>query len=678
MSKAPPAAKERAAELRGILDRANHEYYVHDAPKLSDAEYDRYFLELQALEAQHPELRTDDSPTRRVGAAPASALVKVEHHAPMLSLANAFSAEELQAWEDRNARINADVVGGGYTTEIKIDGAAINLLYEKGRFVRGATRGNGKIGEDVTQNLRTIQELPLILKGKDHPAKMEIRGEVYISHQAFLKINEARALEGEPLLATPRNSAAGGLRQLDPELTRKRRLRLFTFHVQVIEGKLPARRQWEVLDLLESWGLPVAPHRRAHKDLVAVQAAIPEYEVMLKRLEFDADGVVVKVDPLRLQEDLGVVGEREPRWGVARKFAPEVARTKLRRIGLNVGRTGAVTPFAELEPVEVGGVTVSSATLHNEDQIAQKDIREGDDVEVMRAGEVIPQVLGPTPEARERKGRGTPWTPPTTCPACGTPLVRLEDEVARYCVNVACPGRVLEGIVHFAGREGMDIRGLGYERVRQLLDSALVTDLAGLYALKAEDLEKLDRFAEQSAKQLVAAIAASKQRPLSTLLFALGVRHVGKNVAQLLARNFHDLNALAAATAAEIEAVPGVGHIIAEEVAKHFGDPKARKLIDKLRKAGVNFTEPDTVDSGGPLAGKNYVLTGTLPTLSRKEAGQLVEKAGGRITGSVTRATHVVVAGDDAGSKLEKAKELGIEVIDEVTLLERVRRGQRG
>jgi DNA ligase (NAD+) len=429
-----------------------------------------------------------------------------------------------------------------------------------------------------------------------------------------------------------------------------------------------------VLDLLESWGFPVAPERRAHADLAAVQAAIPGYEALLKKLEFDADGVVVKVDALRLQEDLGVVGEREPRWGVARKFAPEVARTKLLRIGLNVGRTGAVTPFAELEPVEVGGVTISSATLHNEDQIAQKDIREGDDIEVMRAGEVIPQVLGPTPEARERKGRGKPWMPPTTCPACGTPLVRLEDEVARYCVNVACPGRVLEGIVHFAGRDAMDIRGLGYERVKQLIDEKLVADLGDLYSLKVERLVELERFATQSAKQLVAAIEVSKTRPLSTLLFGLGIRHVGKNVAQLLARNFHDLDSLARASADAIEAVPGLGHVIAEEVARHFDDPKTKALIEKLRMAGVNFAEPDTVDSGGPLAGKNYVLTGTLPTLSRKEAGQLIEKAGGRLTGSVTKATHVVVAGDDAGSKLEKAKELGIKVIDEAELLRRVGR----
>ena len=674
MTKPILQAEQRAAELRTLLDRANHEYYVLDAPKLSDAEYDRAFRELRSLEEQYPALQVYDSPTQRVGAAPASALVKVPHHAPMLSLANAFTPEELQGWEDRNARINRDVLRGGYTTEIKIDGAAINLLYEEGRFVRGATRGNGRVGEEVTQNLRTIPEVPLVLKGRGHPARMEIRGEVYLSHAAFTKVNAERAREAEPPFANPRNAAAGALRQLDPEMTRKRRLRLFAFHIQVIEGTLPAKRQWEVLELLSEWGFPVAPHRKAHADLAAVQAAIPEYEGLLTTLGFDADGVVVKVDPLRLQEDLGVVGEREPRWGIARKFAPEVARTTLLGIGLNVGRTGAVTPFAELEPVDVGGVTISSATLHNEDQIAQKDIRVGDEVEVMRAGEVIPQVLGPTPEARERKGRGSPWTAPDRCPACGTPLIRPEDEVARYCVNVSCPGRVLEAIVHFAGRDTMDIRGLGYERVRQLIDAALVTDVGGLFTLTTAQLEQLDRFAEQSARQLVAAIAAAKTRPLSSLLFGIGVRHVGKNVAQLLARNFHTLDALAAATVAEIEAVPGIGRVIAEAVAEFFAEPKTKRLVERLRKAGVNFTEPETVDSGGPLAGKNNVLTGTLPTLSRKEAGQLIEKAGGRLTGSVTKATHVVVAGDDAGSKLDKAKELGAEVIDEAELIRRVGR----
>ena len=665
---------DRAAELRTLIDRANYEYYVLDQPVLADAEYDMLFRELQALEEAHPALRTPDSPTQRVGAAPASALVKVEHHAPMLSLDNAFSAEELDAWEERNARLNADVRAGGYTTEIKIDGAAINLLYEKGHFVRGATRGNGRIGEDVTRNLRTIAELPLVLKGMGHPARMEIRGEVYLSHAAFLKNNEERAREGEPLFANPRNSAAGALRQLDPEITRRRRLRLFAFHVQVLEGKLHAERQWEVLELLEAWGFPVAPHRKAHRDLAAVQAAIPWYEEHIKKLPFDADGVVVKVDALRLQDDLGVVSERIPRWGIARKFAPEVARTTLKAIGLNVGRTGAVTPFAELEPVEVGGVTVTSATLHNEDQIAQKDIREGDEVEVMRAGEVIPQVLGPTPEARARKGRHHPWHAPSKCPACGSPLHRPEDEVIRYCENGACPGRVLEGIVHYAGRDAMDIRGLGYERVKLLIEQGLIKDVADLYLLTPAQLESLEGFAEQSAKQLVAAIGASRGRPLSTFLFAIGIRHVGKNNAQLLARRFPSLDNIGAATYEEIEAIPGVGAAIAHAVVDFFGHEGSRHLIARLRESGVDPVEADSVDREGPLAGKNYVLTGTLPTLSRKGATELIEKAGGRVTGSVTKATHVVVAGDDAGSKLEKAKELGVEVIDEAELVRRVGR----
>ncbi|MEO6066937.1 MAG: NAD-dependent DNA ligase LigA [Gemmatimonadales bacterium] len=672
MTRPSATTAQRAAELRTALDRASYEYYVLDAPKLADAEYDRAFRELQELEAKYPALTIPNSPTQRVGAVPALALVKVEHHVPMLSLDNAFDAEELSAWEEKNARLNADVRRSGYTTEMKIDGAAINLLYERGRFVRGATRGNGRIGEDVTQNLKTVHELPLMLKGKGHPARMEIRGEVYISHAAFVKINQERARDGEPTLATPRNSAAGALRQLDPEITRKRRLRLFAFHVEVIEGKLPAERQWEVLDLLESWGFQVAPHRQEHKDLAAVQAAIPGYEALIKALEFDADGVVVKVDPLRLQEDLGVVSERIPRWGIARKFAPEVARTKLIRIGLNVGRTGAVTPFAELEPVEVGGVTVSSATLHNEDQISQKDIREGDEVEVMRAGEVIPQVLGPTPEARDRRGRGAAWTPPERCPACGTPLHRPEDEAIRYCENGGCPGRVLEGIVHYAGRDAMDIRGLGYERVRLLLQQGLIKDVADLYLLKAEQLESLEGFAAQSAKQLVAAIDATRARPLSTFLFAIGIRHVGKNNAQLLARHFPSLERIGKATVDEIEAVPGVGGAIAQAVFDFFENQGSQDLIARLKRAGIDPTEADAVVVDGPLSGKNYVLTGTLPTLSRKEAGQLIEKAGGRVTGSVTKATDVVVAGDDSGSKLDKAKGLGIEIIDEGELLRRV------
>ncbi len=664
---------DRAAELRRLIDRANIAYYVHDAPEISDAEYDRLFRELRSLETAHPDLVAPDSPTQRIGAEPATALRKHTHLRPMLSLANAFSAEELAAWEDRNARLNADARHGGYTTEMKIDGAAVNLTYAKGQFVTGATRGNGTVGEDVTANLRTIPGLPLVLKGRGHPPLMEVRGEVYFSAKAFQRLNADREEAGDPPFANPRNAAAGSLRQLDARITRSRRLGIFAFHIEVIEGALAAEAQWEVLDLLEAWGFPVAPHRGRHPDLAAVQEAIPRYEEQLGSLPFEADGVVVKIDRLTLHDDLGVVGGREPRWAVARKFAPEVAVTRLLEIRVNVGRTGALTPYAVLEPVEVGGVTVSTATLHNDEIIAQKDIREGDWVEVVRAGEVIPQVLGPLRERRD--GSEKPFVMPRTCPACGTPVERPADEVIRYCPNVSCAGRILEGIVHFASREAMDIRGLGYERVRQLLDEKLIGNVADLYELEAGRLETLDRFGEQSAGQLVRAIAESKQRPLSTLLFGLGIRHVGKNVAVLLARRFGSMAALRNASAEEINAVPGVGPIIAEAVHEFFRTARNRHLIERLESLGLTMEEAESAPADGPLTGMTVVLTGTLPTLSRAEATALVERAGGHVSGTVTKKTALVVAGEEAGSKLEKATTLGIPVIDEAELLRRI--GQR-
>jgi len=661
---------QRAATLRATLDRANHAYYVLDAPEISDAEYDRLLRELQALEAAHPRLRTPDSPTQRVGAEPASALVKHTHQRPMLSLANAFTPEELTAWEDRNAGLNPEARDGGYTTEVKIDGAAVSLTYEKGRFVIGCTRGNGLVGEVITENLKTIPDLPLVLKGRSHPALIEIRGEVYFARAAFARLNAQRERDGEPPFANPRNAAAGSLRQLDPRITRKRRLRLFCFHLEIIEGSLKASHQWQVLDQLEEWGFPVEPHRARCADLAAVQAKVAEYEGLLDELPFDADGVVVKIDRLTLHEDLGVVGGREPRWAVARKFAPEVAITRLLDIQVNVGRTGALTPFAVLEPVEVGGVTVSTATLHNEDQIEQKDIRAGDWVEVVRAGEVIPQVLGPLRD--RRTGKEKKFRMPEHCPACGTAVERPADEVIRYCPNATCVGRVLEGIVHFASREAMDIRGLGYERVRQLLDHKVIHDVADLYHIRRERLLELERFADQSTDQLLAGIAASKGRPLSTLLFGIGIRHVGKNVAQLLARRFGTLEAIMAADDATIGDVPGVGPAIADAVVSFFREPRNRKLVERLVAAGVGTVEPNAISAGGPLEGKAYVLTGTLPNLSRTEAAALIERAGGRVTGGVTKQTDVVVAGADAGAKLERATSLGIEVIDEAELLRRV------
>jgi DNA ligase (NAD+) len=665
-------AAERAAWLREQIDRANHAYYVLDAPDISDAEYDRLFRELQALEAAHPELRSPDSPTQRVGAPVAGVLAKVTHLQPMISLGNAFTPEELTAWEERNARILPEVRTAGYTTEIKIDGAAVSLTYDNGRLAVGATRGNGIIGEEITANLRTISDVPLALKRDGWPRLMEVRGEVYLPYAGFTRVNQGREREGEPLFANPRNAAAGGLRQLDPNVTRRRRLRMFAFAVEPIEGRLSARTHWELLDLLAAWGFPVESHRARYRTLAEVQAAIASYEELIPRLPFQADGVVVKVDRLDLHGELGTVGGREPRWAIARKFAPEVAVTRVEDIRINVGRTGALNPWAVLAPVEISGVTVSAATLHNEELIAQKDIRIGDQVEVIRAGEVIPQVVRPLPD--KRTGTEREFRMPDRCPACDTPVEHPAGEAMRYCPNASCPGRVLEGIVHYASRDAMDIRGLGYERVRQLLDTRLIADVADLYELTPERLIELDRFAEQSAGQLVAAIAASRTRPLSSLLFGLGIRHVGKTVAQLLARRFGTMQALMRATEQEVGGVPGVGPAIAEAVAAFFAEPRNRELIRRLERAKLTFIEPRAAAADGTLTGKTYVLTGTLPTLSRSQATELIEAAGGRVAGSVSRKTDAVVAGADAGGKLEKARECEVEIIDEAELLRRVGR----
>ena len=669
----PPAAaarRERAAALRQQIDQANHAYYVLDAPTISDAEYDQLFRELQSLEAEHPALRSPDSPTLRVGATPSTALVKYAHARPMLSLANAFTPEELVAWEERNARLASDVRTAGYALEIKIDGAAVSLTYEGGRLLRGTTRGNGLVGEEITPNLRTIHDIPLTLKGSGHPALMEVRGEVYLPFRNFERVNREREEAGEPLFANPRNAASGGLRVLDPEVTRRRRLRMFAFTVETLEGDPVATTQHGLLERLEQWGFQVEPHHSRAKSIHDVQRMVAELAEALPALPFAADGVVVKVDRLTLQTELGTISDREPRWAIARKFAPEIAVTRLRKIHINVGRTGALSPWAELEPVELAGVTVSKATLHNEDVIGQKDIREGDWVEVVRAGEVIPQVLGPVREKRD--GTEQPFVMPDHCPVCGTPAERSEDEAIRFCPNIACPGRVLEGIVHYAGRGAMDIRGLGYERVRQLLDAGLIHDVADLYRFDAGQLVKLDRFAEQSAEQLVQAIANSKSQPLSLLLFGLGIRHVGKQVAQTLARHFGTLDALMAASQEDIDEVPGVGSAIGDAVAEFFAETRNRAVMKRLRAAGVNFTEPGAAAGDGPLTGLTVVLTGTLPTLSRTRATELIEGAGGRIASSVSKKTSFVVAGDEAGSKLDKARKLGVEILDEAELLRRL------
>jgi len=667
-----PAA--RAAELRRLLERANHAYYVLDKPDLSDAEYDRLFRELQELEAKHPELRTPDSPTHRVGAEPAEKFRKHRHLVPMLSLANAFTEAELAEWEDRNARLVPEVRTAGYTLEVKIDGAAVSLTYGEGVFTVGATRGNGIEGEDITANLRTIGEVPLRLTGKIWPKLMEVRGEVYLSKSRFAELNREREQAGEPTFANPRNAAAGSLRQLDPKVTRSRGLRIFCFHIEAPGQKLTVETQHALLERLAAWGFPVEPHHTLVPDLAHAHSDVAKLEALLPQLDYGADGVVVKVNPLRLHAELGTVGDREPRWAVARKFAPEVRVTKLKEIQINVGRTGALNPYAVLEPVEIGGVTVSTATLHNFALIKAKDIREGDLVEVTRAGEVIPQVLGPVIKKGVRRSR--PYQPPERCPVCKSKVEHPQDEVMAYCPNVSCPGRVFESIVHFTSRGAMDIRGLGPERVKALLDAKLIENVADLYDRKkvnAIRLLALEGFAEKSVQQLLDAIEASKRQPLSTLLFALGIRHVGAQGAKLLGRHFGDMKALAKAGAEEISRIRGIGPAIAEAVAGFFTDPQNQKLVKRLEDLGLNMEEPTTAESKGPLAGQTFVITGTLPSLSRGRAAELIEAAGGHVTDSVSKRTTAVVVGADAGSKLEKAKALGIPVIDEAELLRRAR-----
>jgi len=665
------AAAARAAELRRLIERANQAYYVLDKPELSDAEYDRLFHELQELESKHPELQTPDSPTHRVGAPPAGAFKKHRHLVPMLSLANAFNEKELAEWEERNARLSPEVKTGGYTLEVKIDGAAVSLTYQDGMFVTGATRGNGVEGEDVTANLRTVLDVPLRLHGKGWPKLMEVRGEVYLSKSRFVELNKERERAGEPTFANPRNAAAGALRQLDPKVTRSRGLRIFCFHVEAPGQKLPVTTQHDLLKQLAAWGYPVEPHHTRVPDLAAANQEIAKFEPLLDQLDYGADGVVVKVNPLELHAELGTVGDREPRWAIARKFAPEVRVTKLKEIRINVGRTGALNPYAVLEPVEIGGVTVSTATLHNFALIKAKDIREGDLVEVTRAGEVIPQVLGPVIKKGVRRSR--PYQPPERCPVCKSKVEHPQDEVMVYCPNVSCPGRVFESIVHFASRGATDIRGLGPERVKALLDAGLIKDVADLYEITPMQLLTLEGFAEKSAQQLVDAIEASKRQPLSTLIFALGIRHVGAQGAKLLARHFGTMKALAKASADEINQIRGVGPAIAEAVAGFFAEPKNRKLLERLEKLGLNMKEPVAAEGKGPLAGQVYVITGTLPSLSRAKAAELIEAAGGHVSDAISKKTTAVVVGADAGSKLEKAKTLGISLIDEAELLRRAR-----
>jgi len=673
----PPNLAElsaRADELRRELERASHEYYVLDRPTVSDAQYDKLYRELVELEEAHPTLRTPDSPTQRVGAEPASQLAKHTHLVPMLSLSNSFNDEELADWEERIVRLAGDdVKKAGYNCELKIDGAAVALTYRQGVLIAGATRGNGTIGELVTTNLRTIRDIPLRLRGADHPAMMEVRGEVYMPFSGFERMNEQRIAAGQPVFANPRNAAAGALRMLDSKVTASRPLKFYGYAIALPDGEsLKLDTQDALLNLLESWGIPVAPHRRCCLALEQVHAWAHEIEHKVRgSLDFAIDGGVVKVNALGLWPDLGVVGGREPRYAIARKFAPDIAETTLRAIEVNVGRTGTINPFAMLDPVEIGGAQVKLATLHNFDLVSRKDLRVGDLVQVKRAGEVIPQVIGPVPDRRDPTNPPPPYVPPTHCPSCGTELVTGSEQGMLYCPNFDCPARQLEGLVHFASRNAMDIRGLSYARIRQFVDANLVHDPSDLYDLTAGQLVALERLAEKSAWGLVQAIEASKAQPLSKLLFALGIEQVGEIAAKQIAKHFGTMDAIADATAEQILEVHGIGETIAESIVAWFSNPRARRLIDRLRERGLTLTEPQTQTSGA-LKGMTVVITGTLPTLSREQTIALVEANGGRVANSVSKKTSFVVVGEDAGSKLEKARQLGVETIDEAELKRRV------
>jgi DNA ligase (NAD+) len=670
----------RMEQLRGLVRHHEYRYYVLDSPEISDADYDELYRELQALEAAHPELITSDSPTQRVGGEPLSAFTQVRHGEPMLSLANAKNEDELRAWHTRVVKLSAeagwDPASLCFVLEPKIDGLAVSLRYEDGRLTVGATRGNGEVGEDVTSNLRTISTVPLTLlaDATPFPAVAEVRGEVYLPLAAFERLNEERIAAGEATFANPRNASAGSLRQLDPRVTASRPLSTWFYGVGYIEGRRFAGHQ-DVLAWLGSAGFRVNPDTHSATTIDEIVAGCRQWQERRDQLDYDIDGVVIKLDDRALQVALGAVG-RDPRWAVAYKFAPTTAQTRLLHIHVNVGRTGVLNPWAELEPVEVGGVTVEKATLHNEEDIRRKDLREGDMVILQRAGDVIPQVVAPLTELRT--GAEVPFSMPSACPACGTAVVRNAGEVAVRCPNPDCPGKLAEAIKHFVSKGAMDIDGVGDKLVERLLALGLIRDAADLYQLKAEQLAGLERLGEKSAANIIAAIAASKARPLGRVLFALGILHVGGENAELLVRRFGSIETLRQTTAEEIGETPGIGPVIAGSVWEFFRDSRNLDVVRRLEQAGVTMVAAapgeEAVAADGPLMDKTFVLTGTLPGMSREAATGLIAAAGGRVAGSVSAKTDYVVVGDEPGSKLDKARELGIALLDEQGLRDLVQR----
>ncbi|MBD2608485.1 NAD-dependent DNA ligase LigA [Scytonema hofmannii FACHB-248] len=666
--------KQRVQELRQLLQQASYAYYVLDSPIIEDAVYDRLYRELQQLETEHPEVVTPDSPTQRVGEKPATQFTTVRHNIPLYSLENAFDVDELQAWERRWRRQTPNIDAVEYVCELKIDGNALALTYENGVLVRGTTRGDGVTGEDITQNVRTIRSIPLRLNmsGLENVERVEVRGETFLPLEVFKQINSQRLAAGEQLFANPRNATAGTLRQLDSRIVAQRQLDFFayTLHIPGLDDASIANTQWEALELLQNIGFRVNPN----KHLCATYAEVAEYyqhwDTERLNLDYMTDGVVVKLNSFKLQEQLGFT-QKFPRWAVALKYAAEEAPTRVENIAVNVGRTGALTPLAEMRPVQLAGTTVSRATLHNSDRIAQLDIRIGDTVIVRKAGEIIPEVLRVLKELRPDDTK--PFVMPTHCPVCNQPVVREMGEAVTRCVNASCAAILKGAIEHWVSRDALDIRGMGEKLVHQLVDKGVVHSVADLYDLTEDKFCELERMGKKSAEKLVSAIACSKNQPWSRVLYGLGIRHVGSVNAQLLTEKFPSVEKLAQARQSDIEGIYGIGAEIAQSAYQWFHIAANQTLIERLQAAGLQFVGEVTLTSDNQkLVGKTFVITGTLPTLKRDEAKALIQKNGGKVTESVSKKTDYLVVGEDAGSKLEKAESLGITQLSEAQLLELV------
>jgi DNA ligase (NAD+) len=679
----PADVRAEIEDLRQKINRANFFYYVKDQPEISDAEYDKLLRRLQELETQYPQAITPDSPTQRVGIAPQTEFATFKHRVPMLSLANAFGEDELRAFDERCRRtlLMDPTEPLKYDCEPKFDGLAVSLTYIDGVLATGATRGDGTKGENITENLRTVRSIPLNLRQlkrespdtKPVPPMIEIRGEIILTHDEFRRINEERETTGEPTFANPRNAAAGSVRQLDARITTKRRLTMFGYAVGAYEG-IEFSNQYEVLCALGDWGFKVNPDVRVFDNIDEVAGYIREWGEKKETLNYDVDGMVVKVNSFDLQTRLGFVA-RSPRWAVAYKYPAHQVQTRVNAIGVNVGRTGAVTPVAFLEPVQVGGVTVSRATLHNEDEVRRKDVRIGDTVVVQRAGEVIPEVVEVVKEKRD--GTEVEFVMPATCPVCGADVAREPGEAVARCTDIACPARVRETILHFASRGAMDIEGVGPALIDQLIENGLISDPAGLYSLTEEKLLPLERMAQKSAENVVKAVEASKGATLDRLIYALGIRHVGERTAAALAQHFGSLEALKAATEEEVARVPDVGPVVAASIVTFFAQPENEEVIGKLQAAGIDPRVEARRESTA-FSGKTVVFTGALQRMTRDEAQGFVFRLGGNPSSSVSGSTDLVVAGEKAGSKLDKARSLGVPVITEDEFLEMVKQAEAG